>query len=84
MEKWTKEEWQEKVIQSVDENHIWLNAFSCIRPTDKFCADLGRQIISMLNNKENLLPSDGITSDNETIRDLSMMTMQLYVRINKS
>lgn len=26
-------------------DHIWLNAFSCIRPTDEFAADIGRQVI---------------------------------------
>lgn len=27
---------------------IWLNAFSCVRPTDEFAADLGHQVISKL------------------------------------
>ncbi|MGV3564176.1 MAG: hypothetical protein ACO1ON_12940 [Nocardioides sp.] len=29
---------------SVD--HIWLNAFACIRPTDEFAAKVGRDVIS--------------------------------------
>lgn len=32
--------------------HLWLNAFSCIRPTDEFCADVGRQIVQMLNSSD--------------------------------
>lgn len=27
--------------------HMWLNGFSCIRPTDEFAADIGRQVIAM-------------------------------------
>lgn len=26
--------------------HIWLNAFSCIRPTDAFAAEVGRMVIA--------------------------------------
>lgn len=26
-------------------DHVWLNAFSCIRPTDEFAADVGRTVI---------------------------------------
>lgn len=26
--------------------HIWLNGFSCVRPTDEFAADVGRAVIS--------------------------------------
>lgn len=25
--------------------HIWLNAFSCINPSDDFAADIGREVI---------------------------------------
>ena len=25
--------------------HTWLNAFSCIRPSDEFAADVGRMVI---------------------------------------
>ena len=28
--------------------HIWLNAFSCIRPTDEFAADVGRTLINQV------------------------------------
>ena len=27
-------------------DHIWLNAFKCIRPTDEFAAQVGRNVIS--------------------------------------
>ena len=28
-----------------DPDHIWLNAFKCIRPTDEFAAEVGRSVI---------------------------------------
>lgn len=27
-------------------DHLWLNAFRCIRPTDEFAAEVGRTVIS--------------------------------------
>ena len=29
-----------------DPDHIWLNAFKCIRPTDEFAAEVGRAVIA--------------------------------------
>jgi hypothetical protein len=26
-------------------NHIWLNGFSCIRPSKEFCEEVGRMVI---------------------------------------
>lgn len=31
--------------EGLDADHIWLNAFACIRPTDTFAADVGRAVI---------------------------------------
>ena len=28
--------------------HMWLNGFKCIRPSDEFCAQVGRQLIEMV------------------------------------
>ena len=28
--------------------HIWLNAFRCVRPTDDFAAQVGREVITMV------------------------------------
>lgn len=27
---------------------LWLNAFSCVRPTDEFAAEVGRDVIRLL------------------------------------
>lgn len=78
------------VLDMVEDNHIWLNAFSCVDPTPKFCEDLGRQIIQMLWSKENLLPSyNGDISGEkattqETLNHFATLTPTLYLSINKS
>lgn len=38
-------------------DHIWLNAFKCISPTDEFAADVGREIIAkvMAHNSGDIL-----------------------------
>lgn len=80
----TQKEWQEKVINKVKENHIWLNGFSCINPTDKFKISLADSILKKLNSRDCLMSDNGITSDNEAIRQLSGLTPILYISINKS
>ena len=45
---WTDEEFRKEA----DANHIWINAFSCIRPTDEFLASIGRSVIRMVEQSE--------------------------------
>jgi hypothetical protein len=71
-------------------NHIWLNAVSCINPTKEYCEQLGRAVLEMLNNNDNLLPSyfehGGYedAEDMEVLQKLSELTPMLYLSINKS
>lgn len=37
-------EWTD--VDFEDPDHIWLNAFKCIRPTDEFAAEVGRAVIA--------------------------------------
>ena len=37
-------EWTD--VDFEDPDHIWLNAFKCIRPTDEFAAEVGRSVIT--------------------------------------
>ena len=60
------------ILESVEHNHIWLNAFACISPTKEFCEKVGREVLSMLNQKENRLMSTNNINE------------ELYLRINKS
>lgn len=36
--------------------HIWLNAFSCISPTDEFAADVGRMVIEKVMAQHHIDP----------------------------
>lgn len=78
------------IVQMVQDNHIWLNAFNCINPTDEFLMSIGKQVIAMLNRSANLLPmylDDEPPSETESgkaIQGLSELTKVLYLSINKS
>lgn len=78
------QEYDKKALQAAKDNHIWLNAMNCVRPTDEFLISIGKTILSKLSKRDNLMPSDGITSNNESIRELAKLTPILYMSINKS
>ncbi len=65
-----------KVLQAAKDNHIWLNAFSCICPTDEFKLDLANTILRWLDTKALLLPASPSR--------LGELTPMLYLSINKS
>ncbi len=79
-------ELEEKILVAVKDNHIWLNAYSCIRPTDEFLIELGRTIIDKLRSDSNLLPSyvPGREQQIEEVHKLSEISPTLYLSVNKS
>jgi hypothetical protein len=76
-------QYERDIIKSAQENHIWLSAFACVRPTDEFKIQLADQILGMLNDKEYMI-YDNQDSTNETLKELGRLTPELVVRINKS
>jgi len=60
-------------------NHIWLNAFTCIKPTDELKMQIGTLVLDWLNQKDNLIPS---RADHEC--SLAKLTPVLYMSVNKS
>lgn len=62
----------EKKVQMADGNTIWLNAFSCVRPTDDFKIKLADMILSQLRDPSLLL------------RDIDAGIDVLYLSITKS
>lgn len=60
-------------------NHMWLNAFVCFKPTDELKMQIGEQVLSWLDQKENLIPN---CADHES--PLAKLTPVLYLSINKS
>lgn len=40
----------EEKVKLADDNHVWLNAFSCINPTEAFASKVGFQVIAALEH----------------------------------
>jgi hypothetical protein len=78
------------VLRAVQSNHIWLNAMQCYNPTAEFCEQLGRDILAMLQQRDNLLPKFNPNIEQETpsvqeaLDGMSKLTPMLYLSINKS
>lgn len=77
-------ELQERVLENVQSNHIWISAFTLINPTDKTCADIGRTVIEMLQTRENLLPHYYGKEFDGGITDMQNLTPVLYMSVNAS
>lgn len=71
--------YQKDVLESASANHMWLNALSCINPSDDFLMQVGRQVLHMLSKDENL-----ILSDFDGSAFASLKCKELVLRINKS
>ena len=71
------------ILVSAKENHIWLNAFECIKPTVDFRLQLADTILRWLDD-EHYFIYDHQDSKNKTLRDLGRLTPQIVIRINKS
>jgi hypothetical protein len=69
------------VRKSTEENHIWLNAFSCIRPTDEFKIQLAESILRKLGNPDRTIKSKH-ARPGFFFEDLDQQ--ELIIRINKS
>lgn len=72
------ERYEQDVIKSAEQNHIWLNAFQCLNPSDEFKIKLADAILGMLDK-----PSRRIHSDFDD-PELCKLHEELIVRINKS
>lgn len=70
-------DYEKDVLRAAQENHIWLNAFSCIRPTPEFLQKLGANVLHMLKNDDLTILAGDELSRSIGYRDL-------IVRINKS
>jgi hypothetical protein len=61
----------EQLLELARDNHIWLNAFSLIQPTDDFLREIGRSVVTKLHASP--------------IRDdLIGLSKVVYIRINAS
>lgn len=78
------EQYQKMVLEKCEKNHIWLNKMNYLCPTDDEKLKLADIILEKLNCKSTQIPSEGITSDCETIRELAELTPILYLKVNWS
>lgn len=77
-------ELRDAVLENAQKNHIWVNAFSIINPSDEVLKNIGKSVVDMLKQKQPLLPNYyGPEMDGE-ITDLQKITPVLYMSINAS
>jgi len=79
----TQHDLKEKIIKAVEANHVWINSFLLIKPDDEIYKRIGKSIVDMLKNKENLLPLYFEDSENE-LTEIQTATPVLYLSINAS
>lgn len=77
-------EYNKKIIEKVGENHIWLNALTCVKPTQEFKIHLAETILKFLEQKERTIPAEYVTSKDKNLQELAKLTPMLYLSINKS
>ena len=77
-------ELREAVLDAAKNNHIWIDSFSLIRPTDETLKNIGTAVIDMLRKPENLLPLYLGSSLDGEITELQKLTPVLYLSINAS
>ena len=75
--------YEKDVLRSAQQNHIWLNAFQCINPSKEFCAEVGKMVLNLLDDRDNLIYPDQ-DSDNENLKRLGQLTPEVVIRVNKS
>ncbi len=80
----TNKDLKEQVLLMCQENHMWLDAFACIKPTKEMAQQIGFSILNKLKDKENLLPSYHGDSDETEISEMQKLSKVMYIRINKS
>ena len=79
----TNAELKEAVVKMAEANHIWINAFNIIKPSDDTLIALGRVIVQMLHREADLLPSFHGSVEGD-VSELQRLSPTLYLSINAS
>lgn len=72
--------YQRDVLQSAEDNHMWINAFACINPSDDLKRQIGEWVLSKLASRDSTILCD--YDDNEILSALKQR--ELILRFNKS
>jgi len=84
-EKMSESDYVKLAMEKCDSNHIWLNKMVYyIRPSNEDKIKLADMILDKLKAKSTQIPSGGITSDSELMREMAELTPVLYLRVNWS
>ena len=81
---------KEQVLEAVEQNHIWINAFSLAEPNDETARQIGYTVIRWLEERENLLPkyNGDIGGETEAVQEaldrMATLTPVLYMSVNAS
>ena len=79
----TNKELKNKIIESVEQNHVNINSLLLVRPSEEDYIRMGKLIYGMLKNKDCQLPMlfDG---DDDSVTRIQELTPVLYLSINAS
>ena len=79
----TNKQLREAALKAACENHIWINAFTLIRPTDETYREIGKMVVGKLRERDALLPSYHPGSeDSEEVSEIARLTRMLYLSVN--
>lgn len=82
MQKKTKQEYLDEVINQAEANALVIDKKKLKKPSASFYRDLGKQVAKLLTKKENLMPDAGIVSDAEIFRKEAVSHPVLYVKVS--
>lgn len=79
-------EYEQDVLRSAEDNHMWINAFACIRPTAELCEQIGREVLHKLGQQETTIVSS-LNREGALMYDMDEKipaARELVIRFNKS
>lgn len=80
----TNGELKEDVLKQAQENHIWVNAFQTINPSDEILRQIGASVMRMLKDKQCTIPVYHGDDDDTPIHELQRLTGAVYLHVNAS
>lgn len=81
----TNGELKADALRLANSNHMWINAFECIRPTDELRKAIGTWVLEKLADPECLIPSiDPDAPDDRPIHEIQRLCGGIILTFNKS
>jgi hypothetical protein len=81
----TMGELKEDILAQLRKNHMWINAFATIRPTDEVKLAIGEHVLKCLAERDNVLPSyHHGEPDDKPIHEIAKLSGCIYLSFNAS